>query len=143
MWNWHRFLGSKFRKNCHKLLGNKRIKYFESYLRILRLLQAFFLGLVDWLNYTCSLFGSYIKMWQVRPWHTAPHAPLFCSLHILTSTLIYSTTQNLFIKWNNHFFYNFFTVFFCSWTHGWAMKTGSHFWVSHKKQEMLGGTKAL
>ena len=46
------------------------MKYFESYLRILRLLQAFFLGLVNWLNYTCTLIGSYIKMWQVRPWHT-------------------------------------------------------------------------
>ena len=49
------------------------MKYFESYLRILRLLQAFFLGLVNWLNYTCTLIGSYIKMWQVR------HGTLYCA----------------------------------------------------------------
>ena len=62
---------------------------------------------------------------------TAPRAPLFCSLHILTSAMIcywIDTQQHkIYIKWNNHSLHIWFPLFFfCSWTHGCAMKTGSH-----------------
>ena len=72
---------------------------------------------------------------------TVPHAPLFCSLHILMSTMIYYWT----VTWQHKiylsngitihltFFFPFF-VFFCSSTHECAMKTGSHLWVSWEKQ---------
>ena len=80
------------------------------------------------LNYTRTLIGSYIKMWQVHPWHTL--LCLMCHFFVLHTFWhqLWSTQQHK-IYLSNGITICFticFTFVFCSWTHGCAMKTGSH-----------------